>query len=61
MVTITLLTLTLILAMVICFRNVLNCHNAFEAGVSFVTFIILAIWLPALVKVFNALGAQTYG
>jgi len=61
MVTIALLILSIILAMVICFRNVLNCANGFEAGVSFVTFVVLAIWVPTLVQVFNVLGAQTHG
>lgn len=61
MVVITLLIITVLLAMVICFRNVLNCNSGFEASVSFVAFVALMLWLPILVKIFNALGAQTYG
>ena len=61
MVTITLLILTVAFAMVICFRNVLNCDNHFEGMISFATFLVLGIWLPVLVQLFNELGAQTHG
>lgn len=61
MVTITLLILTVLLAMVICFRNALNCESNFEAGVSLLTFTALMAWLPILVEIFNVLGEQIHG
>jgi hypothetical protein len=61
MVIITLLILTVILAMVICFRNVLNCCNNFEAGVSLAAFVVLGGWLPTLIQLFNKMMETIYG
>ena len=61
MVTITLLILTVVIAMVICFRNVLNCCNNFEAGISFTTFVVLGGWLPTLVQIFNKMMETIHG